>query len=219
VTAITLNLLAEEQLAQQADARDPLKTTVAICTGLLTLLVATGSVLYILAGQKQTEAALLEARWNALAAGQASNGAADFNTQKSFADDLVSINRMRPTYAHQMALIKDLLPDSIRLQNISFTMMVQAHDAGTEDESGKRLTAPKNAAHVSLMVEGTAVSSRPEIEVDSFLDTLRNNPDFKAGVKQIELRSISRQGGATGGDGASLPSAQFVIQCQYKELN
>jgi hypothetical protein len=219
VTAITLNLLAEEQLAQEANARDPLKTAIAICTGLLTLVVATGSVLYVLAGKKQTEAALLEARWNALAAGQAANGAADFKNQKSFADDLVAINRMRPTYAHQMALLKDLLPDSIRLEHISFAMAVQAHDAGAEDEDGKRLSAPKNAAHVSLVFEGTAVSSRPEIEVDSFLDTLRNNPDFKAGVKQIQLRSIARQGGTPGGEGASVPSAQFVIECQYKELN
>ncbi len=219
MTAITLNLLAEEQLAQQANARDPVKTAVAIGISLLTLVVATGSILYIFANQKRTEAALLEARWNALAAGQSANGAADFKTQKAFADDLVAINRMRPIYAHQMALLKDLLPDSIQLSHISFTMTVQARDAGSDDESGKRLSAPKNAAHVSLMCDGTALSSRPEIEVDSFLDTLRNNPDFKAGVKQIQLRSIARTGVTPGSEATTLPSAQFVIECQYKELN
>jgi len=218
VTAITLNLLAEEQLAQQANARDPVKTTLAICTGLLMLVVASGSILYIIAGQRQTKAALLEARYNALAAGQSANGGQDFKSLKSFADDLVAINRLRPTYARQMALLKDLVPDSVQLRHVGFTMAVQARDAGTEDDSGKRLSAPKNVAHLTLMFDGTALSSRPEIEVDSFLDKMRANPDFNSLVKQIQLRSISRSGD-TPGDVATVPTAQFVIECQYKEIN
>ena len=52
MTAITLNLLAEEQLAQVARARDPLKILVAVGLGVLSLLVACGSTLSVIRGQK-----------------------------------------------------------------------------------------------------------------------------------------------------------------------
>ena len=39
---ITLNLLAEEQLAQEARARDPVKLFIAVGLGILTLAVALG---------------------------------------------------------------------------------------------------------------------------------------------------------------------------------
>ena len=45
MTAITLNLLAEEQLAQEARARDPVKLFIAVGLGVLTMVVALGGML------------------------------------------------------------------------------------------------------------------------------------------------------------------------------
>jgi hypothetical protein len=42
---ITLNLLAEEQLAQEARARDPVKLFVVVGLGILTIAVALGGML------------------------------------------------------------------------------------------------------------------------------------------------------------------------------
>ena len=76
MTAITLNLLAEEQLAELANARDPVKGAVAIGVGLLMVTVLTGSALYVGASQKKADANLLKARYDALVVAETA-GAAD----------------------------------------------------------------------------------------------------------------------------------------------
>jgi hypothetical protein len=226
VTAITLNLLAEEQLAEQASARDPFKTAAAICASVLTLVVMSGSALYVAAGQKKAEANMLQARWNSQVAAEAAGGAADFQSVKSMADDIVAINHARPLYAHQLALIKDLLPDSVQLTRIAFTLTLEVReggDAATTDsaDAGKdkprRVAPPKAVPHLSLQLEGKATSNRPELEVDQFIQTLRGDTALNERVKQIQLRAIGRPPVSSEGDAAALPSAQFVIECQYKE--
>jgi len=228
VTAICLNLLAEQQLAQQAHARDPLKTVTAICAALLTIVVGTGSVIYVIAGQKRIEAALLRAHYESLSSTETSDSAAEFKSYKSFADDIVAINHMRPLYAGQLALIKDLVPDSIQLARMDFRMTVEASDPATASQSAggddgvpaqpKHHAAPKNSSHLLLQLEGKAVSRRPEIEVDNFLEKLRTDVNMKERIKQVQLRSIARSSSSSPDD-TSLPSAVFVIECQYKELN
>lgn len=228
MTAITLNLLAEEQLAEQANARDPLKTAVAICASILTLVVMGGSVLYAVAGHKKTEANLLQAHWDSLVAAEAGGGTADFRSVKSMADDIVAINHSRPLYAHQLALIKDLLPDSVQLTRITFTLALEVRDAGNADTAGstdadkdkpRRVAVAKALPHLNLQLEGKATSNRPELEVDKFIQTLRSDAAFNERVKQIQLRSIARPPAFNGSDASAPLCAQFVIECQYKESN
>ena len=228
MTAITLNLLAEEQLAEQANARDPLKTAVAICASILTLVVMSGSVLYVVAGQKKTEANLLQARWDSSVAAEAVGGTADFRSVKSMADDIIAINHSRPLYAHQLALIKDLVPDSVQLTRITFTLALEVRDAGNADTAGsadadkdkpRRVAVAKTVSHLNLQLEGKAMSNRPELEVDTLIQTLRSNAAFNERVKQIQLRSIARSPVSTSEGAPTVPTAQFVIECQYKESN
>jgi hypothetical protein len=228
VTAITLNLLAEEQLAEQANARDPLKTAVAICASILTLVVMSGSVLYVVAGQKTTEASLLQARLDSSVAAEAAGGTADFRSVKSIADDIIAINHSRPLYAHQLALIKDLVPDSVQLTRITFTLALEVHDAGNADTAGsadadkdkpRRVAVAKVVSHLNLQLEGKAMSNRPELEVDTLIQTLRSNAAFNERVKQIQLRSIAPSAISTSEGAPTVPTAQFIIECQYKELN
>ena len=184
--------------------------------------------MYMIAGQKRIEAALLRAHYESLSSVEATDSAAVFKSAKSFADDIVAINHMRPLYARQLALIKDLVPDSIQLARMDFKMVVEAHDPGAQGQSAggddgtpeqpKHRAAPKNTAHLLLQLEGKAVSRRPEIEVDGFLDKLRTDANMKERIKQVQLRSISRSISG-GSDDKALPSAVFVIDCQYKEIN
>ena len=229
MTAITLNLLAEEQLAEQANARDPVKTTTAIGTTLLMISVLCGSLLWMEAGQKRTEATLLQSRWDNLNALQTTGAGTDFKSAKSYADDLVSLSRSRTLYAHQLALIKDLVPDSVQLDRINLALNTEVREGGetvggdTAASTGKdkakptRTAKPRNVESLRLQLDGKAVSSHPEMEVDKFLQSLRTDPEFSAQVEQIQLRSIARS--PVSGDSASvsLPSATFVIECQYKE--
>ncbi len=215
-------------MAQQADARDPLKTVTAICAILLTIVVGTGSVMFMMAGQKKIEAALLRAHYESLSSTETSDSAAVFKSYKSFADDIIAINHMRPLYARQLALIKDLVPDSVQLARMDFKITVEAIDpnptsqgAGGDDAvpvQPKHRAAPKNSAHLTLQLEGKAVSRRPEIEVDNFLDKLRTDVNMKERIQQVQLRSIVRSS-SSNPDDTSLPSAVFVIECQYKDLN
>ena len=226
MTAITLNLLAEEQLAEQANARDPVKTAIAIGTTLLMLAGLSGSLLSIAAGRKATEANLLQARRDGLLAAQAPKQGGDFRSIKSYADDFVALNHSRVLYARQMALIKNLVPDTIQLNHINLTLSIQLQEnasaadpdttSATDAKKAARATKPKNVQHLTLQLDGQAVATRPELEVDKFLQTLRADPDFNAQVEQIQLRSIARSVATGDSAGGDVPSASFVIECQYK---
>jgi hypothetical protein len=223
VTAITLNLLAEEQLAEEASARDPVKTAIAIGASLLMLAALCGSLLWVAAAQKRTEANVLQARLDSLAAALTTSAVADFKSLKSYADDFVALNRSRALYAGQLALIKDLVPDSIQLSRINLALNVEVREAGgaAGGDAGKekptKAQKPKTIEHLSLQLDGKAVSPRPELEVDKFLQELRASPDFGAQIEQIQLRSIARSPVTADSTGINVPSASFVIDCQYKE--
>jgi len=142
------------------------------------------------------------------------------------ADDLIAMNQARTLYAEQLALIKDLVPASIQLVRMNFTLVVENSEAGmpmdTPLEGGASAVKtvrhkPKSTEHLLLQLDGKAVSSRPEIEIDHFIKSLRTNPVLSNQVKDIKLRSIARLAPATDAAAATLPSASFVIECQYKE--
>jgi hypothetical protein len=68
-----------------------------------------------------------------------------------------------------------------------------------------------------LRLEGVASSSRPELEVDQFITTLRADRRFSAAVEDIQLRSISRVSRDSDKTGGASSAAKFVIECWYKD--
>lgn len=226
MTAITLNLLAEEQSAEQAQARDPYRITLSVGISVVVLTAIAGALVTQIAHRKKTELAALQAKWDSLSSNQGASSSGDTKSLKSVADDLIAINRSRTLYAQQLALIKDLVPASIQLVRMNFLLSVVASDGGTPTDApvaggaeAPKATRhkPKSTEHLTLQLDGKAISSRPEIEVDQFIKMLRANPVFSSQVTDIKLRSIARAAVAADVATATLPSASFVIECQYKE--
>jgi hypothetical protein len=216
MTAITLNLLAEEQQAQVARARDPLKILVAVGLGVLSLLVACGSTLSVIRGQKSTELQSLEVRWKQMSV---SDKEAAFQKTRSLADEIVALNHSRILMAPQLALVKDLIPTTVQLTHLNLTLAVETitTESHGDENNAKRAAHPKSIERLVLRLDGEASSSRPELEVDQFLQTLRNDARFSEVVEDIQLRSISRGFRDTDKPGQSMPTASFTIECQYKE--
>jgi hypothetical protein len=216
MTAITLNLLAEEQQAQVARAHDPLKILVAIGLGALSLVVAGGSTLSVLRGQKLTELQALEARWKSLSG---SDSETAFQKTRDLAEEIATLNHSRVLIAPQLAMVKDLVPSSIQLSHLSFALTVEtvAPDTHGEASNSKRPARPRSVERLVLRLEGAASSSRPELEVDQFLQTLRDDARFSAVVEDIQLRSISRVFNEASKSSQALPTANFTIECRYKE--
>ncbi len=225
MTAITLNLLAEEQFAQRAESRDPFKVTLASGIGLFVLTVLAGMIIAQMAGKRGREADALQSKLDSLAAQSGATGG-DTKTLKSIADDIVAINQGRQLYGKQLALIKDLVPNAIELTRINFGLSVDTQDAapaefaaptGGEKDKVARLARPKVTEHLSLQLEGRAICNRPEIEVDQYIQSLRSDATFGSYVKDIKLRSIARGGFGGSSETPSAASVSFVIECQYKE--
>jgi len=227
MTAITLNLLAEEQFAQRAESRDPVKVALAIGIGLFALTVLAGMFVAHLAEKRGRDADALQSKLDSLSATQSGATGGDTKTLKSLADDIVAINQNRQLYAKQLALIKDLVPNAIELTRINFGLGVDTQDdaapvesaapTGGEKDKGARLPRPKIVEHLSLRLEGRAICSRPEIEVDQYIQTLRSDATFGSYVKDIKLRSIARGGFGGSSEAPGGASVSFVIECQYKE--
>jgi hypothetical protein len=222
---IAINLLAEEQMLEEARARDPVKAAAAIGIGLVTLVTLAGSALSMYDSRKKAEMAVLQSKLEAISAQQTKGEAANFNALRSLAEDLLAVNQSRVLCAPQLALLKDLTPDTIQLTRVSVSIAVETQEppaaapaavADTEPKR-KRAATPKSTERLTLRLEGRAVSRRPELEVDAFLQTLRSAPALGAQLQQVHLRSVARAP-VTSEEGAnSSPAAYFVVECQYKE--
>lgn len=220
MTAITLNLLAEEQLAEQAQARDPFRITWCACLCAVLLCGMAGAWMTYLARGKKAELRALQAKWDNLSKEPSPDGS-DTKSIKSMADELLAINHGRTLYAQQLALIKDLVPPTVQLVRLSFQLSMDSSDSDTAAASAETSKTarrrPKNAEQLLLQLDGKANSPRPEIEVDEFIKLLRADPVFSRNVKDIRLRSIARSQPGTETAAQTVPSASFVIECQYKE--
>ncbi len=215
MTPLTLNLLAEEQQAEEASARDPVKFAIIIGVVFLALTAAGGVLMMMWAEEKRTEADRLQRRWDEMTL-KPTGGT--FRALKLFAEDLVSIHQGRMLLAPQLARMKDLVPDSIFLTRAGFRMDVEmGRTSGpTAVEGGGASPRGQNMEQLLLRLDGTAVGARPEIEVDKFLKTLRSDASLSNQVTEVALRSIGF-GASSTDNGQQTMTAQFVIECVYKE--
>ena len=223
MTAITLNLLAEEQQAEQANARDPVKTALAIGLGVVSFTMILGTILWSGASNRRIQAGILQDHWDRIVAAQQATGSDSYEAVTAAAGEIYTLNRTRTLSAPQIALVKDMIPKSVQLSRVTMQVVTETQDPGpAPDESEKggkvKRAAPRKAVErFALVMDGRAFSSRPEIEVDNFLNALRNYPAFRDQVKSIQLRSIARTEAANGDGASASPFASFVIECQYKE--
>jgi hypothetical protein len=210
--------LVQEELTQRAQARDPVKLAVIISTILVIITALIGVLLGRMASNKTEMAAALQAKWDKIQVQQSKSGATDTKALRSTAEDYLTFNKTRPLYAPQLALIKELIPDSIQLSAIRFSQVTETvapsalPTAGLSEAKAARMAKPKTIERQSLGLEGTTAGARPEIEVDLFIKSLRAHPVFGNQVSDVRLRSITRSGGAAG-----VPSVTFVIDCAFKE--
>ena len=206
MTAITLNLLAEEQLAQEARARDPVKLFIAVGLGVLTIVVALGGVLSAILMQKRADLAGLQAKWDKMNDGGVEESG--FQKLSNSAGEIVTINHSRVLIAPQLALVKDLIPASVQLTQLAFAMSVES--------PGSDGGHPKKSRQLVVRLDGRAFGGQPELEVDRFLKLLRSDARFSALVEDIQLRSIARVAD-TDKSGVTRDAASFSIECWYKE--
>jgi len=218
MTAITLNLLAEEQQAQVERARDPIKLFIAVGLAVLTAAVAWGGTLSVILSQRRVELQGLEARWNKM--NDVGQGEGDYQKEIQFAAEIVAANRSRIVLAPQLAMVKDIIPASVQLTHIDFALATETmggDGGGEEGAEGKHPARPKQSRHLVLQLQGLAFSTRPELEVDQFLKSLRGDARFGALVEDIQLRSIARTGGDADKASSAAPAVNFTIECWYKE--
>jgi hypothetical protein len=224
VTAITLNLLVEEQLAQEAQARDPVKIVVAASICLISVAVLVGMAVSRSTVQRTTEADALQAKWDAIQSNPGTS-AADTKSYKGLAEEIRAINQARPLYASQLAIIKDVVPDTIQLTQVGLSYVTEEVTAvapepaaaPADGEKPARRTRPKSHNHVSLVLSGQASCARPEIEVDEFIKKMKADAALSKLVEEISLRSLTRTSAPADTPGTHEPTVMFSINCQYKD--
>ena len=221
MTPIRFNLLAEEQLAEQQSARDPVKVAIAIGIGLVALTASTRTIISFQTSQVQGKESVLQTQWNKLSAPEALQSGEELKKAASLADDFTTIGNSRFLYAPQLAVLKDIVPDTILLTRMTFTLNVSSRQEGPQDVEAGAKPRPRRVSivqRVILQLDGRATSARPEIAVDDFIQTIKTNPVLTNMIETVQLRStapISTVGEAGSG---VVPSVAFVIECQYKEL-
>ena len=222
MTPILINLLVEEQRAEHARARDPVKLLIAISLALMAVVVAVGGLLSGLVMRSRATMEVVESQARELEKQQTAGSVGAYRSLKRWADDLIEINQSRRLSAPQLALLKDIVPDYIQLVRLSLVTSVAAQTPaapppeGMDDIKAKiaRRQAPATES-LGLQLEGKVVSAHPEEDLASFQHSLEANTAFSAQIQQVKLRSYSRQSAPTERGGAIV--GQFVIECLYRE--
>ena len=217
---IIINLLAEEEQAEQARARDPVKILAALSMGLLAMVVAIGGVLAGVALRSGVALNEVERQLQTLEKQQTSGTIGAYRSLKQWTDDLLEINQSRQLYAPQLALIKNLVPDFIQLTRLSLVTTVVAHPpvappAATNIKAQLAQRSPPTTQVLTLQLEGKVISARPEEDVANFRRALETDATLSAQIQQVQLRSFGRMTGQSERNGSVV--GQFVIECLYKE--
>jgi hypothetical protein len=209
-------------MAQKAEARNPVKLVVACGICLISAAILLGMIVARPAARRAEEADALQAKWDRIQSNPGSSFG-DTKSYKTLAEDICAINHDRPLYAAQLAVIKDIVPETIRLTQIGLSYVTEEAPsssdlpapAGTSDKPIRR-SPPKSRNHLSLVLSGQAESARPEIEVDKFIWNMRAYPALIDTVDEVRLRSIARTAASTDGTEKKVAAAIFSIECQYK---
>jgi len=227
VKSIIINLLVEEELAQQARARDPVKLMIAISTAVLALVVAVGGVFSGLAMRSQVAMKVAETKLHELEKQQTSGSVGAYLSLKQWTDDLIELNQSRRLCAPQLALIKDLIPDYIQIARLTLTTVAVARapaapapapEVGQDDVKAKIAARAMPAAQLAvLLLDGKVVSVHPEDDLANFRRILESDPLFSAQIQLVKLRSYARVSGPAERGGPI--TGQFVFECQFKELH
>jgi hypothetical protein len=221
---IHLNLLAEEELAEAASKHDPVRVAISIAGVLLLLVATTGAATNWWVARVKNQADQLQAQRGKLLAAQSDEGPGDLRAWKGFADDAVAMNQSRSLFAPQLALLKELVPDTIQLGRFNISVstesapVVQAVQPGDKGAAPRRLARALNTERVTLQMDGKAEAVRPDIVVKEFIDTIKQHPQLKDIIETVDLRSINVEVGPPPLSGETRPSvARFVIECRYRE--
>lgn len=219
---IIINLLAEEELAEQARARDPIKLAIAISTTVLALVVAIGGIFSGLAMRSRLTVKIAESQLHELEKQQTSGIVGAYLALKQWTDDLLEINQTRRLNAPQLALLKDIIPDYIQVLRLNLSTVSVARAPAAPPTEGMDDVKAKIAARaapatqtVILVIEGKIISLRPEDDLANFRRILETDPMFGPQIQQVKLRSYGRISGAT--ERGAMVTGQFVLECQFKE--
>ena len=221
--SIIINLLVEEDLAQQARARDPIKLLIAISTAVLAVVVAVGGIFSGLAMRSRVALRVAESKLHELEKQQTSGSVGAYLSLKQWTDDLIAINQSRRLCAPQLALLKDLVPDYIQIVRLTLTTVAVARapaappPEGEQDEVKAKIAArAAPAAQMGvLLLDGKVISVHPEDDLANFRRILETDPTFSAQIQLVKLRSYGRVSGPAERGGPV--TGQFVFECQFKE--
>ncbi|MCX7915292.1 MAG: hypothetical protein N3A53_03185 [Verrucomicrobiae bacterium] len=215
MAVITINLLAEEQLARKERAHDPLKIVLAVGLGLVTVAVGLGGWFSLLASRAQTAHESAKSRLAELEKGNVA--VQEFQQQRTLAEALVAVHESRVLVAPLLAQFKDAVPDSISLRGLQFQMVTETKSAEPVAEGETKRPKPQKTERMVVRLDGVARGTPPELTVDRFLQTMRRDPQLAKTVEEIQLVSISRQLATREANGAAAPVATFTVECRLKD--
>lgn len=216
MAVITINLLAEEQLARKERAHDPLKIVLAVGLGIITAAVGLGGWFSILAAREQTAQESAKSR---LAELEKTNVAVrEFQQERTLAEGLAAVHDSRMLIAPLLAQIKDVVPEPVTLRGISFQMVVETKAAEPATAEGETKRAkPQKTERMVVRLDGVAEGALPELTVDRFLQTLRRDAHLAPVVDEIQLVSVARQLASRDTGAVGAPVAVFTVECRLKD--
>ena len=220
---IRINLLAEDQAAEQMRRRDPVKRVVWGAGLLITLVLCWSAWLQIRVGYAAHEASEYEVRWTKL---EKDFKRVTTNLQQTAEIErkLSALNRLatnRFLWGTPLNALQNVIVENVQVTRLkaSQAYVLTEEIKPTEQDSKKTLGKPATSAEkITLVIEGKDFSNPPGSQVNQFKETLTGDPYFKVKLKRVDgVRLTERSAPQTDPNDATKPFVLFTLSCVYAE--
>jgi len=217
---IRINLLAEQQAAEDLRRRDPVKRATWVAGFLVGILVVWAAYLQFKLMVVSREVHKVEAEWKKLEpdynkVGTNLNKIADAERKLTSLQSLAS-NRFlwaTPLSALQYTLVDDV--QIVRLKADQVYTITEGIKPSTNAGTVSRGKPAKSREKITLTLEANDYSASPGDQIPRFQEVLNNHPYFKTNLQKVELTSRSAK--QTDGSRLGKPFVFFTLECQFPE--
>ena len=220
---IRINLLAEDQTAEQMRRRDPVKRVVWGAGLLITLVLGWSAWLQIRVGYASHEASEYEVRWTKLEKdfkGVTSNLQQTAEIERK----LSALNRLatnRFLWGTPLNALQNVVVDNVQMTRLKASQAyVLTEEIKPAEQDGRK--APGKPAtsteKITLTIEGKDFSNPAGSQVNQFKETLAADSYFKSKLKRVDgVRLNELSAPQTDPNDATKPFVLFTLSCVYPE--
>jgi hypothetical protein len=220
--AIRINLLAEDQVAEEMRRKDPVKRAIWLASFVVFLVLLWGLTLYLKCIIARTEVNNLEAKWKSMekAAKQVEVARKNAVEVAHRLSALTQFSTNRFLWANALEALQHSCVDNIQVIHLKADQMFYSNEGSkprTNDAATATGKVPTAVEKISLLLEAKDFSARVAEQVPRYKEALANAPFFQARLQRTNSVLLTSMSSPQGEGQKRAAYAVFGLQLNFQE--